>query len=88
MINGQKKEGGSFDSRSAANADEHEILWFSNLSEPPLRPELLDVKVARENQTSPPDASTANKGFVFKKFTGFFLQLVPAPHLLFSTKWK
>ena len=72
MINGQKKEGGSFDSRSAANADEHEILWFSNLSEPPLRPELLDVKVARENQTSPPDASTANKRLTSKKFTGFF----------------
>ena len=72
MINGQKKEGGSFDSRSAANADEHEILWFSNLSEPPLRLELLDLKVARENQTSPPDASTANKRLSSKKFTVFF----------------
>ena len=72
MINGQKKEGGSFDSRSAANADEHEILWFSNLSEPPLRPELLDLKVARENQTSPPDASTANKGLSSKNLQAFF----------------
>ena len=61
MINGQKKEGGSFDSRSAANADEHEILWFSNLSEPPLSLELLDVKVARENQT--PDASASISRF-------------------------
>ena len=52
----------SFDSglHSAANADEHEILWFSNLSG--LRRSVqADVKVARENQTSPPDASTANK---------------------------
>ena len=88
MINGQKKkEGGSFDSRSAANADEHEILWFSNLSEPPLRPELLDVKVARENQTSPPDASTANKRLSSSNLQGF-LKLVPAPHLLFSTKME